>query len=195
MSNVTQLLEMILEGSELDKALDQVRAMRGKHTAELLLEPLLEAAKKHRPFYRRKVNAIYALGELGERRAVDLLFEILKEGASQAEADEALQELLMRGPIWMSERNRRINTELPEIRAAAAVALGLIGDRRALQPLIDTLQNDWAWVVRAAAAFGLGELGDESAVPVLKVVLKTEEEDIVRKNAQKALDKLKKAYP
>lgn len=175
------------------KALDQIRAMRGKHTAELVLQPLLNAAKKHGFSYKRRVNAIYALGELGDRRAVDLLFEILKEGASRAEADEAFQELLVRGPLWMSERSSRINTELPEVRAAAAVALGLIGDRRALQPLIDTLQNDWAWNVRAAAAFGLGELGDESAVPVLKVVLKTEEEDIVRENAHKALDKLKKA--
>ena len=195
MQDVTKLLEMILEGrrSEFDEALEQVRALRGKHAAKSLLEPLLDAARRPHSIYWRRANAIYALGELGERKAVHRLIEILKEGASPSEADEALQDLMTQGPLVMNRRSKSIQTELPEIRAAAAVALGLIGDRKALKALIDALQHDWAWNVQAAAAFGLGELGYKSAAPVLKVVAETNEEDVVRENAQEALKKLKRS--
>lgn len=192
MSTVTNILEKILygSGSEVDEAFDKLRTLKGTGTVESLLKPLLDAAQRHENS-RERTNAIYALGEIGDKRAVPILLEILKEGASPLETSEALKELMERGPFGMSIRSRMINTELPEVRAAAAVALGLIGDRRALQPLIDTIQNDWAWNVQAAVAFALGELGDKSAIPVLELVVKTQKEDAVCEQAQKALSKLK----
>src|SRR5262249_19780741 len=45
------------------------------------------------------------------------------------------------------------------IRAAAAEALGKLGDARAVEPLICTLQ-DRNWLVSLAVAGALGELGD-----------------------------------
>lgn len=93
----------------------------------------------------------------------------------------------------MSTRSREIQTELPKVREAAVVALGLIGEKRAMQPLIDALQNDWAWSVRAAVAFSLGEMDDRSAIPILKVAKETEEDEIVLEQVQKALDKLKQS--
>ena len=80
-------------------------------------------------------------------------------------------------------------TRLP---AWAAVALGLLHDRKALDPLLEALQNDWAWNVQAAAAFALGELDEEEAIPVLEKVAKTCDEEEVRDQATKALKKLKK---
>ena len=51
-------------------------------------------------------------------------------------------------------------------RRAAAEALGQLGDKRAVEPLIAALQDD-VENVRQAAAEALGQLGDERAVEPL----------------------------
>lgn len=57
------------------------------------------------------------------------------------------------------------------IRAAAARALGAIGDRAAVLPLLEVLRDD-DLLLRAEAISALGELKDESAVPALAVFLR-----------------------
>ena len=59
------------------------------------------------------------------------------------------------------------------VKAAAAVALGLIGDPAAVKPMARLLE-DKAPSVRRAAAEGLGEIGPEAklAVDALFVVMK-----------------------
>lgn len=69
-----------------------------------------------------------------------------------------------------------------------AMALGRIGDRRALQPLIDALE-DASLYVRASAAKGLGYLKDGRAALPLKKALKDENAG-VREAAAQALEKL-----
>ena len=54
----------------------------------------------------------------------------------------------------------------PERRAAAAVGLGVLRDRRAVEPLIAALNDDEEWV-RLDAAVALGRLGDRRAVEPL----------------------------
>ena len=56
-------------------------------------------------------------------------------------------------------------------RAAAARALGEIGDARAVEPLVAALK-DSSWHVRKAAAQALGEIGDARAVKPLVPLLK-----------------------
>jgi HEAT repeat protein len=58
--------------------------------------------------------------------------------------------------------------EEPRVRGEAAEALGSIGDRRAVIPLISALA-DPAPEVRFWAAFALGRIGDERAVPHLRI--------------------------
>lgn len=61
--------------------------------------------------------------------------------------------------------------ELPNVRHAAAQALGKIGDRAATTALIAAAEQGDFWV-RYAAIEALGRLGDEQAVPVLLRLLK-----------------------
>ena len=56
------------------------------------------------------------------------------------------------------------------VRAAAARALGAVGDREAVLPLLGVLRED-DLVVRAEALFALGELHDEGAVPAMTIFL------------------------
>lgn len=53
--------------------------------------------------------------------------------------------------------------EIAEVRANAATALGLMGDGRAIEPLLDCLAED-EYRVRASAIFALGILGDSRAI-------------------------------
>ena len=60
--------------------------------------------------------------------------------------------------------------ESPEVRKAAARALGSLGDRAAVEPLIAALADGGAGVLNAAAR-SLGLLGDRRAVQPLTAVL------------------------
>ena len=54
----------------------------------------------------------------------------------------------------------------PELRGAAAVSLGKIGDNRYTQDLIHAMQEDCH--VSRRAMFALGDMGDDSALPTLR---------------------------
>ena len=58
-----------------------------------------------------------------------------------------------------------------KVRATAAVALGRMGDARALPPLSEAVRGDDSFAVRAAAAAALGRLGDPAGLPTLFVAL------------------------
>jgi HEAT repeat protein len=75
-------------------------------------------------------------------------------------------------------------------RWEAAEALGEIGDKRAVDPLIEAL-NDKKPLIRWKAAEALGEIKDKRAVDPLIEALKGEDEDwCVRKTAAEALGKI-----
>lgn len=74
----------------------------------------------------------------------------------------------------------------------AAIILGEIKDVRAVEPLIQALNNQ-KWVVRMEAARSLGKLGDSRAIEALRTVSKNDTDKEVRKAASKSLALLKAA--
>jgi bilin biosynthesis protein len=75
------------------------------------------------------------------------------------------------------------------VRDFSAGALGKIGDRRAVKPLIHALQSDDYLGTRMAAAEALGKIKDPQAVEPLINALK-DTAPYVRQNAAVALEKL-----
>jgi len=73
-----------------------------------------------------------------------------------------------------------------KVRATAAVALGRMGDGRALGPLSEALRRDDSFAVRAAAAAAIGRLGDAAGLPALFAAL-GDREQYVRTEAEEAL--------
>ena len=73
-----------------------------------------------------------------------------------------------------------------KVRATAAVALGRLGDSRALAPLSEALRRDESFAVRAAAAAAIGRLGDATGLPALFAAL-SDSEPYVRTEAEEAL--------
>ncbi|RME20020.1 MAG: HEAT repeat domain-containing protein [Deltaproteobacteria bacterium] len=78
-----------------------------------------------------------------------------------------------------------------KVRLKAALLLGRLADRRAVEPLMNAL-SDGNYVVRGAAARALGNLGYPAALPALNRLLRLANDDevFVRKEAVKAIRKL-----
>jgi hypothetical protein len=70
-------------------------------------------------------------------------------------------------------------------RISAVTALGRLGDKRALRPLVAALRDD-SPTVRAIAAAALGKLGHRASIPALRETT-SDHDPLVRKRAQEAL--------
>src|SRR5262245_43933523 len=73
-------------------------------------------------------------------------------------------------------------------RISAVTALGRLGDKRALRPLVTALRDDSA-MVRAIAAAALGKLGHRAALPALRTAC-DDDDALVRKRAQQAMSEI-----
>ena len=118
--------------------------------------------------------AVDALDALGEG-ALQQLLEELTGGGSDAEAE------------WVTARKfaRALEADRPELRMAAANALGRLDDASGLQPLVGALDDEDPRV-RLRAAQACGTFADARAVPGLRERLE-DEEPRVRRAAANAL--------
>ena len=142
-------------------------------------------------------EAVRALGEIGDKRAVPHLIQALgdqytkvREAAAsalghigdeqaaphlvQALGDqnvrvrsEAVQALSQIGRAAVPHLVQALDDERREVRERAVSALGRIGDQSALPHLVQALKQDEENAVRVKAASALGQLGDKRAVPHL----------------------------
>ena len=81
-----------------------------------------------------------------------------------------------------------LNDDLWVVREAAAQALGIIGDLRAVEPLIEKAKTDRDRGVRESCIRALGEFGDSRSVDVL---VEAVEDRTTRLAASEALSKIK----
>ena len=78
------------------------------------------------------------------------------------------------------------------VQESAAEALGLIGDKRAVEPLIEALKDEVSGV-RNRAAVAIGNIKDARAVgPLIKALEDEDEVSNVRDSAAEALGKIRK---
>ncbi len=129
--------------------------------------------------------AIQTLGLLKSEEAVQPLIKELANEELQAQALAALVE--MRGvavPLMLDA----LKNGTDETRIRITDALGKIGDRRAIEPLIEALINDPHKEVKALAATGLGNIRTRRAVPALTEALTYD--DTTATNAATALGKI-----
>lgn len=118
-----------------------------------------------------RLQAVYALGHLGDARAVAPLAAVLKgpDAPVRRGAAAALGEIgdaRAREPLAAALRDAD-----PEVRWMAASSLGLLGDARAVPALV-AATKDAEFVVRAAAVQALGLLGGKPATEALAGLLK-----------------------
>lgn len=168
-------------------------------------------ALHHSEFVVRR-EAVRALGELGDARAVGPLIAAMGE---QSLGNDAAQALANLGSPAVQPLIAALDDPDASVHWGAADALGRTGDARAVEPLIAHLREhpnsvisalqklgdsravepliaalgDDGYHVRLDAVVALGELGDPRAVEPLIALLGDESHD-VRNNAEYALEKM-----
>lgn len=129
-----------------------------------------------------RTNAAWALGALGNRRAVPLLSRSLAD----TEASVRKRSAWALGALDASEAVPALVEALKDsdagVREQAAWALGAIGDRRAVDGLVAALGDSIA-PVRKQAAWALGAIGDNRAVQGLMKGLKDADAGVRRQSA------------
>jgi HEAT repeat protein len=135
---------------------------------ERALKPLITAlADASVPL---RVAAAEGLGVLGHPDGVDPLVAALRGG--EAVQKPVIDALVRIGEPAAAAVVKALGSDDPEVPPAAAIALGRIGGKLALEPLLQLLEKGDRRA-RCAAAEGLGALGDRKAVPPLRLALKT----------------------
>ena len=129
--------------------------------------------------------AIQTLGLLKSEAAVQPL---IKELANEELQNDALAALIEMRGVAVPSMLDALKNGTSEIRIKVADALGTIGDRRAITPLIEALSNDSHKEVKALAAIGLGNIRARLAVPALTEALSYD--DTTATNAAEALGKI-----
>jgi len=156
-----------------EEAVKNIIAAQLKHFGKVASEPLMKALTE-----QHLIGAGESLAELGEKRAIPYLVNMLEDSFKRQRAAEAL---LKFGSDAIEEllktiRNRRIENDfepLPSIerRSEAAKLLGLIGNRRCIPALLEFLDDEQE-PVRFETAISLliltGEKAPQKAMEVIK---------------------------
>lgn len=125
-----------------------------------------------------------SLGRIGDKRAIEPLIKNL----SSLSGKDCLQALVNIGKPAIPYLIKAINSRNKYIRWKAIKALGLIGDKRTIEPLFKAL-DDKDEFVRMRAVEALGKIGDRRAVPTL-INLLDDDDEFVRIYTIEALGKL-----
>ena len=129
-----------------------------------------------------------AIQTLGLLKAEASVQPLIKELANEELKNEALAALIEMRGVAVPPMLDALKNGTDEIRVKVADALGQIGDRRAIAPLIDTLSSDPHKEVQAQAAMGLGNIRARNAVNALTEALSYD--DTTATNAAEALGKI-----
>ncbi|MBN1799013.1 MAG: HEAT repeat domain-containing protein [Spirochaetales bacterium] len=152
--------------------------------ADILLEKLDDAEFPE----SRKSQIIVALGEVGSKKAVNRLIEIVKNRSEdkvwRMYACEALGKIKDASAIPVIKTIFAEND--PLLKAYAASALANFNMSDVLDILIQGLKDNY-WKVRVASAKGLARPEGAPAIDILKYKAQKDPEGVVRREAIKAL--------
>lgn len=173
--NLEEIKLRVLSSANVQKMKDE-RNVRG-----------LVLALKHRD-PAVAYEAVEALGEIGDPAAAGPLTEALtgdKYSGLRWKAAEALTQI---GTESVPYLINALENPDEDVRWKAAISLGEIGDRRAIDPLISLLGDEDRFV-RSRAAYALGIMGEQVIQPLAEV-LSTEKNPDLRLGAVMALGRI-----
>ena len=133
-----------------------------------------------------------AIETLGLLKVEDGVQPLIKELANEELQDQALAALIEMRGVAVPPMLDALKNGTDEIRVKVADALGQIGDRRAIVPLIEALNTDPYKEVKAFAAKGLGDIRarGENNSAVLALTDALSYDDTTATNAAEALGKI-----
>jgi HEAT repeat protein len=132
------------------------------------------------PDDRIRASAARSLALIGDSEEVDALVDALEhDDASDVREASAHALGLIGDSRAVSAVSRTLvdDREEPAVRGMAAEALGDLGERSAVKPLVSAL-SDPAVEVRFWSAFALGRLGDPAASPALRRLAESDDAEL-----------------
>ena len=164
---VSLLLEMANSSTPTTReaAIEALGATNSSRAVERVIEALSDSNTNVRS------AAVRALGDSSSEGAVPHLLALLRDesGDLRAQAGVSLARL---GPIALPGLISALRDGKPYVRQLAASALGDIGSREAVAPLIDLVSSDQSGA-RPEAIEALGKIGDPAAIAPILSVLRT----------------------
>lgn len=134
-------------------------------------------------------EAVIALGEARDAKAIPVLAEMLNDSDTVVRANAAAALGRIGDGSAAPALRKALSDRKHWVRWDAARALGLIGDKSAVPDLVRALTLDTNANVRRAAAEALATIGDKSVVPsLIKAV--GDSDDSVSYEASRALEAL-----
>jgi HEAT repeat protein len=135
--------------------------------------------------------AIHALGRSKDPEATNSLITALQDKNSRVKVD-IVYSLIEMGDIQVDPFSSLLGDENYRVRQGAAIGLGKLGDRKAVEPLLKALETEREEDVRNSEVQALGILGGPEAIKSLSRISSDKDEyKFVRTNAEKALVILK----
>lgn len=144
------------------------------------MDPLLESMDYDDADVR--LEAVWALGEMGDERALEPLVEALKDEDWYVRKQAATSLCSLKNEESVGLLVRALSDDDWHVRKQAARILGTIGDARAAKPLARTLRDEDP-VVQQEAAAALGRIGDPGAVADAILASLKHEDPFVRNEA------------
>jgi HEAT repeat protein len=182
------LLVDALEHSDFDVQKSAMHALVS--FGQVAVEPLIDIALNN--VSRVRTLAVPALGAIGDLCAAPALISIIEDHGNhpllRAAAAKALGQVRADETYNLLLQVFESGNEDENVRRCAAVGLGHLGDRHALEPLLAALE-DADWPLRHSLAEAFGYLGDQRAIePLIKLLRDRRDEAVLQ--AVQALGKL-----
>jgi HEAT repeat protein len=115
-----------------------------------------------------RAAAVRALGESASERGVAPLLTLMRDESSTLRAQASVS-LARLGPVALPKLVAALRDSKPSVRQLAAEALGEIGSREAVAPLVELIETDTSGA-RLEAITALGKIGDPAAIdPILSL--------------------------
>lgn len=170
----------------------------GQLKALSAIEPLFSILTSPYEAISLRECAGWAIGQTKTKDAIEKLITLLQDEQEDFQLRASIAETL--GEIGntnaLTTLIKALKDDFDLVQIKAAIALGRLGDKRAVEPLIETLFNNKIAWLPSYAAESLALLADERAIDPLIEVLKSSSSN-TRYAAAKALGNLKsiKALP
>ncbi len=144
---------------------------------------------------RLRVESAIALGKIADAKAIEPLIDVIKGGEIRVQ-EAAVNALSKIGEPAVEPLISIIKSKDTNMTAKinSAIILGNIGDRRAVEPLINKLLIDSydnkSWMFRAEAIKALGKIKDPRAVEPLKKIGLNDHVSYIRSLAEWAIKEI-----
>jgi HEAT repeat protein len=140
----------------------------------------------------KRLEAVKSLGESGQADAIEYLVQATgdPDQAVMIKAIDYLGKLRATGATQVLVQKLFMRGVEPPVKQRILVALGRMGDARAVQPITEFLAQDTDPAIRGTAVFALGEIGDRAARPRLEEIQGQEDNDHLARLAGEAIAKI-----